>query len=115
MYSITLIVPNKSIILSDHPQAISLICLCIPEIQHQYFLTNAFPVSISIPDLFALLKKDKQIFKLQDKINLLAENKENDFKVVDLVNLVSGIKIRPKFSSSISVRVGRPKKPQNVR
>ena len=101
---------KQAIILSDHPQAISLICLCIPEIQHQYFLTNAFPVSISIPDLFALLKKDKQIFKLQDKINLLAENKENDFKVVDLVNLVSGIKIRPKFSSSISVRVGRPEK-----
>jgi len=101
---------EQTIILSDHQQAISLVCLCIPEIQHLYFSTNDFPVSISIQDLFSLLKKDKQVFKLQDKISLLTENKGDDFKVVDLVNLISDIKIRPKFSSSISVRVGRPEK-----
>jgi DNA polymerase II large subunit len=101
---------KQTITLSDHQQAISLVCLCIPEIQHLYFSTNDFPASISLPDLFSLLKKDKQVFKLQDKIGLLTENKGDDFKVVDLVNLISAIKIRPKFSSSISVRVGRPEK-----
>src|SRR5919107_386963 len=40
---------EQAIILSDHQQAISLVCLCIPEIQHLYFSTNDFPVSISIP------------------------------------------------------------------
>lgn len=109
---------QQTIILSDRSQTISLIYLCIPEIHHLYFFSNDddFPTTtttktdIFISDLFNLLKKDNYIFRLQDKINTIIQNNIDNYNVIELINFISDIKIRPKFSSSISVRVGRPEK-----
>jgi len=101
---------EQTIILLDRSQTISLFFLCIPEIQPLYFLNNDFPTDISISELFNLLIKDNYIFDSKNKINTIIENNDDNYKVIELINFISNIKIRPKFSSSISVRVGRPEK-----
>ena len=102
---------NQHIILLDDSQAISLICLCIPETQ-KLFLLDIIDTSkdICISDILALLKKDDSILNHQSIISNIIENNINGNNVIELINLISDIKIYPKFSSSISVRVGRPEK-----
>ncbi|MDQ6723472.1 MAG: hypothetical protein M3Z01_04315, partial [Thermoproteota archaeon] len=111
-HSIKNIYTEQIIILSDRSQIISLIYLCIPEIQRLYFLADDdFPtVNISISDLFNLLKKNNLIFEPQNKINTIIQNNIDNYSVIEIINFISNIKIRAKFSSSISVRVGRPEK-----
>jgi DNA polymerase II large subunit len=101
---------EQTIILLDRAQTISLIYLCIPEIQGLYSFTDNFPTSISISELFYLLKKDNYIFEIQNQINTIIQNNVDKYNVIELINFISVIKIRSKFSSSISVRVGRPEK-----
>ena len=102
---------EQTIILLDRSQSISLIYLCIPEISRLSFLTDDFSgINISISELFNYLKKDNYILDLRNKINTIIENNINNYNVIELINLISDIKIRSKFSSSISVRVGRPEK-----
>jgi DNA polymerase II large subunit len=101
---------EQTIILLDRAQTISLIYLCIPEIQGLYSFTDNFPTSISISELFYLLKKDNYIFEIQNQINTIIQNNVDKYNVIELINFISAIKIRSKFSSSISVRVGRPEK-----
>ncbi len=101
---------EQTIILLDRAQTISLIYLCIPEIQGLYSFTDNFPTNISISELFYLLKKDNYIFEIQNQINTIIQNNVDKYNVIELINFISDIKIRSKFSSSISVRVGRPEK-----
>jgi DNA polymerase II large subunit len=101
---------EQTIILLDRAQTISLIYLCIPEIQGLYSFTDNFPTTISISELFYLLKKDNYIFEIQNQINTIIQNNVDKYNVIELINFISAIKIRSKFSSSISVRVGRPEK-----
>src|SRR6476646_3596504 len=102
---------EQTINLLDRSQAISLIYVCIPEtyqVNHLYY--NDLNENISTAELFNLLKKDNFIFEHQHKINNIIENNTDKYTVIQLINLISDIKIRSKFSSSISVRVGRPEK-----
>jgi len=106
---------NQTIILDDSSQAISLICFCVPEIQSPCFLAGDFSDVISISELCSLIKKDDFVLNFENKINAVIGNNNNnnnsdDYKVIELINSISDIKIRSKFSSSISVRVGRPEK-----
>lgn len=108
---------GQTIILDDLAQTISLICLCIPETQSPCFLGD-FSDDISISELLGSLEKGNFILNFESKINKLIENDNNNnnnnsidsHKVVELINSISDIKIRSKFASSISVRVGRPEK-----
>jgi len=102
---------EQTINLLDRSQAISLIYLCIPEtyqVNHLHY--NDLNENISTAELFNLLKKDDYIFEHRHKINNIIENNTDKYTVIQLINLISDIKIRSKFSSSISVRVGRPEK-----
>ena len=102
---------EQTINLLDRSQAISLIYLCIPETyQVNHLNYNDLNENISTAELFNLLKKDNYIFEHQHKINNIIENNTDKYTVIQLINLISDIKIRSKFSSSISVRVGRPEK-----
>ena len=102
---------EQTINLLDRSQAISLIYLCIPETyQVNHLNYNDLNENISTAELFNLLKKDNYIFEHQHKINNIIENNTDKYTVMQLINLISDIKIRSKFSSSISVRVGRPEK-----
>ena len=102
---------EQTISLFDRSQAVSLIYLCIPEIYHLYRLNyNDLTKNMSTAELFNLLKKDNYILEHQHKINKIIENNADKCTVIQLINLISDIKIRSKFSSSISVRVGRPEK-----
>ncbi len=106
---------GQAIILDDLAQTISLICLCIPETQSPCFLGD-FSDDIYISELLGSLEKGNFILNFESKINKLIENDNininsiDSHKVVELINSISDIKIRSKFSSSISVRVGRPEK-----
>jgi len=102
---------EQTINLLDRSQAISLIYVCIPEtyqVNHLHY--NDLNENISTAELFNLLKKGNFIFEHQHKINNIIENNTDKYTVIQLINLISDIKIRSKFSSSISVRVGRPEK-----
>ena len=102
---------EQTINLLDRSQAISLIYLCIPETyQVNHLNYNDLNENISTAELFNLLKKGNFIFEHQHKINNIIENNTDKYTVIQLINLISDIKIRSKFSSSISVRVGRPEK-----
>ncbi len=103
---------QQTIILLDRQQTISIIYLCIPEIQALHSFTENSPTNISISELFYLLKKDNYnyILEIQNKINTIIQNNVDKYNVIELINFISNIKIRSKFSSSISVRVGRPEK-----
>lgn len=103
---------DQTIILLENSQTVSLIYLCIPEIQRLFPLNNDNDAlkDICITDLFSFLKKDSLFSNYQNMINNIIENNFDKYNVIELINLISTIKIRPKFSSSISVRVGRPEK-----
>ncbi|HEY6534489.1 MAG TPA: DNA polymerase II large subunit [Candidatus Nitrosocosmicus sp.] len=99
---------NQTIILLDLSQCISLIYLCLPEIQ-QLISISDYTTNISITDIFNQYKKENYI-EHQNKINTLIQNNIDNHNIIELINIISDIKIRSKFASSISVRVGRPEK-----
>ncbi len=113
---------NNTIYLLDKSQFFALIFLCLPEFQTallSVFDTNT--VDVMLPaEIFKYITKENDdfIFDLQTTIESFQKTKEKEveteveekFNVIELINLISCIKIRSKFSSSISVRVGRPEK-----
>jgi DNA polymerase II large subunit len=101
---------DQTILLLDYSQTVSLIFLCVPEAQKLFLLKDDDLKDIYISELFIFLNKDNNILNYQNMINSIIENNFDKNSVIELINLISDIKIRPKFSSSISVRVGRPEK-----
>ena len=102
---------SNTIMLEDESQIIALVCLFIPEFQNMlsssYDTNNGIPFSI----LSNYLLNDNITLNVEDAIERLADDtSEGKVNVINLINSISLIKIRSKFSSSISVRVGRPEK-----
>lgn len=102
---------NNNIILLDESQLFALVCLCIPELQTVFNSLHETNYRIYFSTFSNHLSKDGFILDLEDTIdNLQSEKSEYKANVIKLINLISTVKIRSKFSSSISVRVGRPEK-----
>ena len=99
------------IVLQDEYQILSLVCLCLPEFQHIFLSIYDTTDDIPFQILSNYLQKDGFIQNIDPIIeNLTAEKGEGKLNVIKLINSISVIQIRSKFSSSISVRVGRPEK-----
>lgn len=103
---------EQKIILSDIYQFFSLICLCIPELQDKLYKISYTLKDLSyasFTDFCKLISEYSFDHKYQSDIENLIQNK-NKIDLIKFINSISKIKIRSKFSSSISVRVGRPEK-----
>lgn len=106
---------DNIIILTDQSQSFALFYLCFPEFQS--ILSNSFPYDnneyVWVTKLINYItKNDFVCLEMQNIVeNLQLDIKTHDKQnIIRLINSVSDIKIRSKFSSSISVRVGRPEK-----
>lgn len=104
---------EKKIILSNIYQVFSLISLCIPELQDKIYKISCISKDVSTNSFLELCKLIVVYNfinpEIQNEIENLIHNK-NKIDIIHYINSISKIKIRSKFSSSISVRVGRPEK-----
>ncbi|KAA2282838.1 MAG: DNA polymerase II large subunit [Candidatus Nitrosocosmicus sp.] len=102
---------TNTIIFQDESQILALLCLCIPEFQQTFLSLYDTNDTIPFSVLFDNLQKNRIKQNLESMIkNLMTEKGEAKLNVIKLINSISVIQIRSKFSSSISVRVGRPEK-----
>lgn len=102
---------SNTIVLLDGSQIFALVCLCIPEFQSILSLLYETRDKIHFSTFSNYVSKDGFIRDIGEIVeSLQSEKGEGKANVVKLINSISSIKIRSKFSSSISVRVGRPEK-----
>lgn len=102
---------SNTIVLLDGSQIFALVCLCIPEFQSILSLLYETRDKIHFSTFSNYVSKDGFIRDMGEIVeSLQSEKGEGKANVVKLINSISSIKIRSKFSSSISVRVGRPEK-----
>ena len=102
---------SDSIVLWDESQIFALMYLFIPECQNILPSSDENRDRVPFSILAKYLLKDNVILNVEAIIESLTFDKsESKLNVIKLINSISIIKIRSKFSSSISVRVGRPEK-----
>jgi DNA polymerase II large subunit len=102
---------SNKIVLLDGSQIFALVCLCIPESQSIFSLLYETRNKIHFSTFSNYVSKDGFIRDIGEIVeSLQSEKGEGKANVIKLINSISSIKIRSKFSSSISVRVGRPEK-----
>lgn len=102
---------SNTIVLSDESQILALVYLFIPEFQNILSLTWEDKDEVPFTVLANYLLRDNVILNIETIIESIASEKnESKVNVIKLINSISIVKIRSKFSSSISVRVGRPEK-----
>lgn len=102
---------SDNIVLWDESQIFALMYLFVPEFQNILPSLDENENGVPISILANYLLKDNVLLNVEAIVeNLTPDKSENKLNVINLINSISIIKLRSKFSSSISVRVGRPEK-----